>query len=598
MPPVSAGRPMCRGKEYPGVTAKTARRTKTDSSKKQTAIARRLRVAVCNLELGLFVSELDRPWIDTPFLLQGFLLDSNADLENLRNCCKYVYVDLKLSDEEVAAKLSATVAPELERVELARDAYGDERVVKDEHALPTSSEAVPMQSGFAQESGDEQDEDSATTLVGPTAIEPRPKRQTRSAQARNDPPVSDETRQRFLELVRAIAIDEQKDGRAYLDRISNWLSGLLNRDKDSQDPRTTTKVNRELDMSSILPEGASLTVYKISTPIEVELPRAKQAFIRSKNVARDLARSIEAADLPDIPAVRDCVNNIVDSMIANPDAVMLIARLRDEDLNTYFHGVKVSLYLIALGRHLGIPKAQLAELGLIGMLADVGKIKVPRTLLAKPGALSPAEFEIVKEHVGLGLAWLEGSGGLTSAVMQGIAQHHERLDGSGYPKGLTGDQLGVYGRMTAIADSFTAMITPRPYSNASSAQEALLNLYEWGGTLFSAPMIEQFVQAIGVFPVGSLVELSNGEVAAVVAHNRVRRLEPKVLVLTRPDKSPLATPIERDLFELGKSSHNRLRITKGVRMNSFNLSIRDYYLLNDTVIDESGDGPDRQDASS
>jgi len=84
----------------------------------------------------------------------------------------------------------------------------------------------------------------------------------------------------------------------------------------------------------------------------------------------------------------------------------------------------------------------------------------------------------------------------------------------------------------------------------------------------------------------------------VVAHNRVRRLEPKVLVLTGPDKSPLATPIERDLFELGKSSHNRLRITKGVRMNSFNLSIRDYYLLNDTVIDESGDGPDRQDASS
>jgi HD-GYP domain-containing protein (c-di-GMP phosphodiesterase class II) len=285
-------------------------------------------------------------------------------------------------------------------------------------------------------------------------------------------------------------------------------------------------------------------------------------------------------------------------MIANPDAVMLIARLRDEDIHTYYHGVKVSLYLIALGRHLGIPKAQLAELGLIGMLADVGKVKVPRTLLAKTGALSPAEFEIVKEHVGLGLAWLEGSGGLTSAVMQGIAQHHERLDGSGYPKGLTGDQLGVYGRMTAIADSFTAMITPRPYANASSAQEALLNLYEWGGTLFSAPMIEQFVQAIGVFPVGSLVELSNGEVAAVVAHNRVRRLEPKVLVLTSPDKSPLATPIERDLFELGKSSHNRLRITKGVRMNSFNLSIRDYYLLNDTVIDESGDGPDRRDASS
>ena len=578
--------------------AKTARRSKTDSSKQQTAIARRLRVAVWNLELGLFVSELDRPWIDTPFLLQGFLLDNDADLENLRNCCKYVYVDLKLSDEAVAAKLSETVAPEIERVELARDAYDDERVVKDEANLPTSSEAVPMQSGFGQESGDGQDEESATTLVGPTAIEPRPKRQTRSAQARNNPPVSDETRLRFLELVRAIAIDEQKNGRSYLDRISNWLSGLLNRDDASDDPRTSTKVNSELDMSSILPEGASLTVYKIAAPIEVELPRARQAFTQSESVARELARSIEAGDLPDIPAVRACVDNIVDSMIANPDAVMLISRLRDEDINTYHHGVKVSLYLIALGRHLGIPKAQLAELGLIGMLADVGKTKVPRLLLAKPGMLSPAEFELVKGHVDFGLASLDGSAGLTPAVMQGIAQHHERLDGSGYPKGLTGDQLGVYGRMTAIADSFAAMITPRPYANASSAQEALLSLYEWGGSSFSATMIEQFVQAIGVFPVGSLVDLSNGEVAAVVAHNRFRRLEPKVLVLTSPDKSPLATPIERDLFELGKSSHNRLRITKGVRMNSFNLSIRDHYLLNDTAINEAGAGTDRKDASS
>jgi hypothetical protein len=142
------------------------------------------------------------------------------------------------------------------------------------------------------------------------------------------------------------------------------------------------------------------------------------------------------------------------------------------------------------------------------------------------------------------------------------------------------------------------MITPRAYANAATAQDALLSLYEWGDTLFSAPMIEQFVQAIGVFPVGSLVELSNGEVAAVVAHNRVRRLEPKVLVLTAPDKSPLAKPIERDLFELGKSSANRLRITKGVRMTAFTLSIRDHYLLNDAAIDRSGTGSDRQGASS
>jgi HD-GYP domain-containing protein (c-di-GMP phosphodiesterase class II) len=538
----------------------------------QAATSRQLRVPVSNLELGLFVSELDRPWIETRFLLQGFLLDNEADLESLRIYCKHVYVDLRLSDEKVAARCQATVAPSLEQVVFAQDASDKERVVLDEPKPPTDSDSTPIEN----------------LRTG----------RTRSAQARNYPPVSDGTRLRFLELLRAIAIDEQQNGRAFLDRLSDWFNNRLNHNKASPESQRSEQVSSELGMASILPQGESLTIYENTNPVEAELPRARQAFIHGENVARDIANQIQTDQLPDIPAVKACVDNIVDSMISNPDAVMFISRLRDEDINTYHHGVKVSLYLIALGRHLGIPKAQLAELGLIGMLADVGKIKLPRAILAKPSALTPAEFEIVKDHVDLSLASLDGAAGLTPAVLQGIAQHHERLDGSGYPKGLTGDQIGVYGRMTAIADSFSSMTTPRPYANASLPQEALLNLYECRGTLLSAPLIEQFVQAIGVFPVGCLVELSNGEVAVVVAHNRIRRLEPKVLVLTSPDKSPLATPIERDLFELGKSTVNRLRITKGVRINSFNLSIRDHYLLNDTAINEPGAVTDRQDASS
>jgi HD-GYP domain-containing protein (c-di-GMP phosphodiesterase class II) len=552
--------------------SKTSIGIEPKNSLAQAATSRQLRVPVSNLELGLFVSELDRPWIETRFLLQGFLLDNEADLESLRIYCKHVYVDLRLSDEKVAARCQATVAPSLEQVVFAQDASDKERVVLDEPKPPTDSDSTPIEN----------------LRTG----------RTRSAQARNYPPVSDGTRLRFLELLRAIAIDEQQNGRAFLDRLSDWFNNRLNHNKASPESQRSEQVSSELGMASILPQGESLTIYENTNPVEAELPRARQAFIHGENVARDIANQIQTDQLPDIPAVKACVDNIVDSMISNPDAVMFISRLRDEDINTYHHGVKVSLYLIALGRHLGIPKAQLAELGLIGMLADVGKIKLPRAILAKPSALTPAEFEIVKDHVDLSLASLDGAAGLTPAVLQGIAQHHERLDGSGYPKGLTGDQIGVYGRMTAIADSFSSMTTPRPYANASLPQEALLNLYECRGTLLSAPLIEQFVQAIGVFPVGCLVELSNGEVAVVVAHNRIRRLEPKVLVLTSPDKSPLATPIERDLFELGKSTVNRLRITKGVRINSFNLSIRDHYLLNDTAINEPGAGTDRQDASS
>ncbi len=576
--------------------AKTAHHRDAASSVDLAAIRRRLRVAVADLELGLFVAELDRPWVDTPFLLQGFLLDNDGDLETLRKYCRYVYIDLKFSDEAVAAEWRAAASDLPDQTGPSQDAYADERVVKDAPKLPTFESGAPMQSGFAQAGGDDQDEANATILVGPTAIEPRRTGKARSAQAQNDPPVSDETRQRFLDFVRAIAIDEKQNGLAFLDRISNWFNTPLTRDKASQRRRISAHADADLDLSSVLPQGASLTIYRDTTPVETELPRARQAFIDGESVAREIARTIQAGELPDIPAVKACVDNIVESMIANPDAVMFIAKLRDEDINTYHHGVKVSLYLIALGRHLGIPKAQLTDLGLIGMLADIGKIKLPRALLAKPGALSPAEFDLVKGHVALGLASLEASAGLSPAVIQGIAQHHERLDGSGYPDGLTSDQIGVYGRMTAIADSFAAMTTPRPYADACSAQEALLSLYEWGGTSFSATLIEQFVQAIGVFPVGSLIELSNGEVAIVVAHNRVRRLEPKVLVLTAPDKTPLATPIERDLYEMGKSSKDRLRITKGLRINSFSLTIRDHYQLDNAARHQFTAATDQQEA--
>jgi hypothetical protein len=133
--------------------------------------------------------------------------------------------------------------------------------------------------------------------------------------------------------------------------------------------------------------------------------------------------------------------------------------------------------------------------------------------------------------------------------------------------------------MAAIADSFAALITPRAYANPLPPQEALMNLYEWAGTSFHEPLVEQFVQAVGVFPVGSLVELSSGEVAIVVAHNRVRRLEPRVLVLTWPDKSPLATPTESDLLMQGKASGaERLRIMRGLASGAYGLKLRDYYM--------------------
>ena len=518
--------------------------------------------------------------------MQGFLADSQIELDTLRKFCSYVYIDLELSDAVVAAKLRSSPSTASVRHEPSAAPNTDSAGAKNRVSKTTAHARVtPID---AEVSDDQDDDAGAATKVHSTAIEKRRAGSNRSYRARTDPRVSDETRQRFREFVRATAVStpvDDAEGNVF-GRIAQWLKSRLTEGQRKEGDAKSTEKHLTQALADLLPDGISPVVYRDTKAIEAELPRARLAFSNSESVLQDIFRNIKAGEAPDIAAVAACVNDMVESMADNPDALMWVARLRDEDINTYHHGVKVSLYLIALGRHLGIPKAQLTDLGLIGMLADVGKIKLPRALLAKPGMLSPAEFELVKGHVALGLGSLEGSTGLTTGILQGIAQHHERLDGSGYPDGLQSDQISVYGRMTAIADSFSAMITPRPYANASSAQEALLSLYEWGGTSFSAPLIEQFVQAVGVFPVGSLVELSNGEVAVVVAHNRVRRLEPKVLVLTWPDKSPLAKPIERDLFEMSKSSRNRLRIMRGLRMNAFGLKLRDYYQVETAQADE------------
>jgi HD-GYP domain-containing protein (c-di-GMP phosphodiesterase class II) len=252
--------------------------------------------------------------------------------------------------------------------------------------------------------------------------------------------------------------------------------------------------------------------------------------------------------------------------------------MRETHMATYEHSVRVSLYMIAVGRTLGLPRETIESLGLTGILADVGKTRIPRALLDKPGMLTPVEYRIAKDHVRLGLKALTDDARLAPEVRAGIAEHHERMDGSGYPRALKGTQISLWGRIAGIADCFAALITERPYAKAMAPQDALMSLYEWSGTAFHPPLVEQFVQSIGVFPVGSLVELSNGEVAVVLAQNRARRLEPRVIVLADAQKKLLDAPFERDLFQQAAVRGVKpMRIQRGLPSGAYGLKPHDYY---------------------
>lgn len=336
-----------------------------------------------------------------------------------------------------------------------------------------------------------------------------------------------------------------------------------------------------IDLSShlrfLVPSHIRLTTYVEKAPIDQELPRAKEAYARTKEAIEKLIHDIHTDSHLHIEQVDAVVNDIVESVISNPDALMWVAQLRGAHGNLYTHGIRVSVYLLALGRHLGFPVAELHNLGVIGLLLDIGKTKTPRALLDKNGKLTAEEFEEVKRHVEYGVEILSGSSTLHPDVLDGIAQHHERDNGQGYPKGLKNGEIGMWGRMAGIADCFAAVTSHRPYGTTISPSDALLSLY--GGDYFHRPLIEQFVQAIGAFPVGTLVELSSGEVAVVVRHNHVRRLQPNVLLVTDANKQSLERPVAIDLLNqhsLGRKEP--LRIRCGLPANAFGIDTTAYYV--------------------
>lgn len=546
---------------------------------------RRYQVAIDDLSLGMFVVELDRPWLDTPFLLQGFLIDSQVELDTLRKYCEYAYVDLELSSPNVAsairraeirmADLDVDTVPMKGRLP-ALGAFAAKVALKPARSADYADSAGhPAAGRHASQSAEGIDHIVARAAT--PGAEPR-----RQYKPRADVKISQLTRQRFRSFVRQTANGGHAEDETLVGKWFGWLLNLTGRAHVLDRGRTPPAVAAEL-----LPHGVERALHEVRHAMFEELPRARKAFSQGEAVLAEVLGDIRNGKAPELKSISGAVDSMVESMLDNPDALMWIARLREEDINTYNHGVKVALYLVALGRHLGYPKHELGYLGQIGMLADIGKTKLPRAILEKPGMLSPAEFELVKEHVNLALHVLANGPQLPDAVMTGIAQHHERMNGSGYPNGLKGGKISIYGKMAAIADSFAALITPRAYANASAPQDALMNLYEWSGTSFHEPMVEQFVQAIGVFPVGSMIELTTGEIGVVVAHNRIRRLEPKVLILSNPDKSALAQPVERDLFKESKAKNSKpLRITRGLPAGAFGFKLRDYYL--DDIAKQNG----------
>ena len=373
------------------------------------------------LRTGLYVAELDRPWLESPFLFQGFPINSEEEIRQLREVCRYVFVDPERSDAEAIRKLAA-------RPNVARP---------------------------------------------PASAAPR----------------------------RAVKLDSSVDD------------------------------------------------FRERLVVANELRDETHIFIRQAMEDSRLGRSI------DTPSARRLVASMARRVVKNANAMMWLTQLKNQDEYTSIHSLNVSILSIAFGHFLGMDEEALAVLGLGGLLHDLGKMRVDQGILNKPARLTKEEFEVMKQHPELGYELLSRDDSIPLEVLQIARSHHERNNGSGYTTGTEGHGIPYFVKLVSIVDVYDAISSDRCYHRGASPQETLGIIYKMAPLEFDTEVVQNFIQCIGVYPVGSVVELSSGEVGVLVGNNPDQKLRPQVLLVT--DSNKQHRPM-RTLVNLASSSWDRV----------------------------------------
>lgn len=276
-----------------------------------------------------------------------------------------------------------------------------------------------------------------------------------------------------------------------------------------------------------------------ATSIDAEIPQAREAQARIAGFARDMLEEVRNGQPISHERVRAAVAPMVASILRNADAYLWLETLRERGGYDYSHALNCSALMAVFGRHIGFPSEVLADMACIGLLLDVGKLRVDRIVLDRASALEPDEMAQARRHVDHGVAILEADPAMPAEVRDAVRDHHERHDGSGYPRGIAGDDIPLLARIAGMVDAYDAMTSDRAYRRGIARHEALQQLYRLRGSWFAPELVEQFLQCMGVYPTGSLVELNSGEVAVVMGQNLARRLRPKIMLLTDANKALL-----------------------------------------------------------
>lgn len=267
--------------------------------------------------------------------------------------------------------------------------------------------------------------------------------------------------------------------------------------------------------------------------------KGKEAVVSMFQEAR-MGRAIEA------DAAAPLVEEISNSILRNPGALISLARLKTADDYTFMHSVAVCALMIALARQLGLDEKQTRDAGMAGLLHDLGKAMIPPEILNKPGKLTEEEFALVKTHPAEGHRLLLSGNGISEMTKDVCLHHHEKIDGSGYPKCLSGDSISLYARMGAVCDVYDAITSNRPYKAGWDPAESIKRMSEWKGH-FDPLVFQAFVKSLGIYPIGSLVRLASGKLGVVTEQGEQSLLKPKVKVFFSTKSQAYIKPETIDL---------------------------------------------------
>ena len=313
------------------------------------------------------------------------------------------------------------------------------------------------------------------------------------------------------------------------------------------------------------------TLYIERTPFEKEFKTANKLYETITKSAEEVLKQIAADNNFEIKQVKATASAMVDSIIRNPDAFLWLSRLKAKDTHTHNRSIRATIWAIAFGRHLSLPKNELTELSIAVLLANIGKAHLPRQLLENSDELQGAERSIYRKHISISVSLLKKMSLFSRRTIETVAAHCERYDGSGYPRKLRQDKIFLPAQIAGIVYYYEKITNQRNSDHSLDATKAMAHLYQLRNTKFQAELIEEFIQSIGIYPAGSLIELNSKEIAVIVEQNEHHRLMPKVMILRDAQKKKVNILKILDLSTLRREKGICPKIIDSIPLGSYGI---------------------------